>query len=129
MTTSAFKPLTEAEQVFKDLVWGPLILAGQSALIAVEAPVTGIPIVGWILTTAEKEAISLIGDFLFNQLILFIDVTAIKFVNAAHQAKFDDLSEKLEVIATDYGATSPEYLKARDNEAQAFANFVRPSIG
>ncbi len=129
MTQSALPTLTHAEQIFKDLIWEPLLLAGETALFTWESPVLAVPIVGGVLTAVEKEAISLASEWMFRQFVLLIDITAIKWVNQEHQAAYDRASEKLLVIATDSGIDSVEFKKARDDAKAALAQFIRPVIG
>lgn len=122
MTTSAYKPLTDAENAFKIIVWTPLIKLGEVALTGVEStiPVIDLP----IFQDLEDDAINAITDALFNQLVLFIDVTAIKLVNAELQSKWATASESLALIAQEQGVTSIVYQTALSLAASDFAAFV-----
>lgn len=120
MGTVAYRPLTVAEQVFKDLLWTPGIRAGELALEGA-VPFLAFPVINAI----EDVVIDAISDYLFNQFITLIDVTAIKLVNAAHQAAFDRASITLKIIAHDKGIDSPEFQKAREDAKLALSQFVR----
>jgi hypothetical protein len=122
MTTSAYRPLTDAENAFKIIVWTPLIKMGEVALAGVEAsiPVLDLP----VFQDLEDDAINAITDALFNQIVLFIDVTAIKLVNAELQTKWATASEALALIAQEQGANSSAYQTALQAAASDFAAFV-----
>ncbi len=124
MSNSAIPSLTVAENIFKDLVWDPLLMMGETALFV------AVPALDWpILGTIDRAILGEVSDWIFHQIVLIIDVTVIKFVNAEHQAAFDTAQEKLFVVATDYGPTSTQFLEARDAAAKALAQFVRPVVG
>lgn len=119
MTSSAFAPLTHAQQIFKDLVWDVSVKAGEIYLEGV-VPALNLP----VLKQAEEGVVQVISDALFNQLILFIDITAIKLVNSAHQSAYDRASIELAVIAQDKGIESDEFKKARDVAKAALSQFT-----
>lgn len=122
MTTSAYQGLSQAEQVFYELIWTPLILTGEVALAGVEAtvPVLDLP----IFKDLQDDVIQALTDALFNQLVEFIDVTAIKLVNAELQTKWETASESLALIAQEQGTTSNAYQTALSAAAADFANWV-----
>lgn len=123
MSTGVTKTLSAAEQIFRDLVWTPVINAGEASLFlafpALDAPVIG---------AVDKEIISLASDWAFNQLTLFMDITTIKLLNSAHQAAFDTASENLEVIAYDKGITSQEFIDARAVALSDLSKFTELDI-
>lgn len=129
MTNSATPTLTTIQTIFKDLVWDPLIVTGETALFAWEAPALSIPVIGTVLTAGEKEIISLATDWLFSQLSLLIDMTVIPFIDKSHQAAFDSAAEKLLVIAHDSGPTSQAFEDAKNAEKTAFLAFIHPTVG
>lgn len=120
MGTGAYKSLSVAEQIFKDLVWTPGIHAGELALESA-VPLLALP----ILKQVGEETIDLIADALFNQFIMIVDVTTIKLVNAEHQAAFDKARVTLQIIAHDKGIDSPDFQNARENAKAALSQFVR----
>ena len=122
MTTSAFRALTTAEQVFKDLIWSPMIQAGE-VWIEGAVPFLALPVIKQL----DEATIGAITDALFNQIVLVIDVTAINLVDAAHQSAFDSASERLAIVAQENGITSDQYIAARDKEVVAMVAFTRMS--
>lgn len=119
MTTSAYKKLTTAETIFKDLVWTPLLAVGENALI-VEVPFLGLP----VISTVFKGTIGLVSDWIFNQLSLGVDLTAIKLVNDEHEAAFQSASLQLAIVAHDNGVNSPEYTAAKQKAMLALSKFT-----
>lgn len=120
MTTQGFRPLTQAEQIFHDLVWQPMIQAGESWL-ETEVPALNLP----VLKQIDEGVIGLVADWAFAQLCLFVDVTAIKLVNAAHQSAYDRASLELAVIAQEKGINSNEFKTARAAATAALVQFTR----
>lgn len=120
MTTTAFRPLTEAEQIFKSIIWEPALRAGETYL---ETTVTFLALP--IIKQVDEEIILLISEWAFNQLILFVDVTAIQLVNAAHQSVYDSASLHLKVIAIDKGINSEEFKAERIKALAALSDFTR----
>jgi hypothetical protein len=122
MTTSAYPALTDAENAFKQIVWTPLIKMGEVALDGVQAT---IPVIdSSIFEGLEDDAINAITDALFNQIVLFIDVTVIKLKNAELQTKWTTASEALTLIAQEQGVTSSAYQTALSTAASDFASWV-----
>lgn len=123
MTTSAYKPLTTAEKIFYEVVWKPLLKAGEVALAGVEAsvPVLDLPIVQGL----EDDVIDAVADAVFKRIVLFIDVTAIKLTNPVLQSKWASASESLPLIAQEQGESSDAYKQALSTAATDFARWVR----
>lgn len=120
MGTVAYKPLTIAEQVFKDLVWTPGLLAGELTLEGA-VPFFNIP----VLKDLERGIIEELSDWLYSQLCLLVDVNAIRLVNAAHQTAYLSASLRLKVLAMDHGLDSKEFKYARDAARLALSEFTR----
>lgn len=120
MTIQTNPPLSQAEQIFKDLVWDPAVEAGQALLFS-QVPFLGGPVIG----TLSRSLISTISNWFFTQIKLFVDVSAIKLNNADHQAAFDKASLVLKVIAHDKGIDSNEFKAARENAKIALAKFTQ----
>lgn len=119
MTTSAYQGLTTAQTVFKDLVWTPLITVGKTAL-KTELPFLGLP----VISTVFNGIVGLISDWIFNQMALGMDLTAIKLVNSEHQSAYDSASIQLKVVAHDKGVNSPEYAAAKQKAMEALSKFT-----
>lgn len=109
MTTSVNPTLTTAEYIFKDLVWTPMIIAGETWL-NVEVPILNVPIIHQAEEIAEDD----ISDDIFNAIILFVDITYLKLKNSSAQSAYESASENLFVIYTESGVNSSEYKTARD---------------
>jgi hypothetical protein len=120
MTLEVNKPITEAEQLFYNLIWEPALLAGETALFAA-VPILGAPVLG----TIDREVISLLSGWLWNQFRLTVDVTAIKLLNSEHQAAYDKASINLKVISIDSGENSSEYKQALVLAQLSLAKFTR----
>lgn len=120
MTTSAYAPLTQAEKIFKDLIWDPVFRLGEGYLEGV-APFFALPIV----RTLEEGVINEISDYIFSNLALIIDVTAIRLINAAHQSAYDTASVELAIVAQESGIESDAFKQARDAAKVALSNFTR----
>lgn len=119
MIDSAYKGLTEVEQIFKSLVWDTALTAGETALIA-QVPFLGLPIV----RTITHWMVTSVSNWIYSALVLFVDVEAIKLVNAIHQAEYDSASEQLKIIAIDKGINSDDFKKARDDAKVALSRFT-----
>lgn len=120
MTDSAYAPLTEAENLFKTLIWTPMITAGEM-WIEGYVPFLALPVIKQLDEFAIKE----ITDAMFNQLVLFIDVAAIKLVNIELQSKWTTASESLALISQEQGVNSDAYKHALSTAETDFANWVR----
>lgn len=119
MSDVAFKPLTEAEKLFKELVWNPGVALGEKALEGY-VPFFTLP----VIRSLEEGTINLISDWLYSQFVLAIDITAIKFVNAEHQAAYEKASLQLKIIAHESGVDSDAFRKATEDAKASLASFV-----
>lgn len=119
MTTSAYKPLTQVENAFKQIVWTPMVKAGE-VWIEGAAPFLALPVVKEL----DEMAISALTNALFDWLTTLIDIDAIKLVNAEMQARWEQASESLSIIAEEQGVTSDAYKKALQDAAADFAHWV-----
>lgn len=120
MTTSAYASLTAAQQIFKDLIWTPMIQAGET-YIETAVPALSLPVVKQL----DEYTINAITDMAFNSLMLVIDVEAIKLVNSAHQSAYDTASVQLLIVAQEKGIASSEYSQALSAAAAALSKFTR----
>lgn len=119
MTTSISKTLTSDEQIFKDLVWSPAIKAGELALESA-VPFFALPVINIV----ERGVIDQLSGWVFEQVVLLIDVTVIKLANIEHQEAYDKASLELKVIAVDKGINSDEFKIARDAARLALSKFT-----
>lgn len=119
MTDVAYPELTEIEIAFKTVIWTPMIKAGEIWLEGA-VPFLALPVIKQL----DEFTIEQISDALFNQIIVFIDVNAIKLKNAQMQAKWTTEAEALSLIATEQGADSDAYKKALSDAATDFANWI-----
>jgi hypothetical protein len=120
MTTSVNQSLTSAETIFYNLIWTPMITAGEN-YIEGEIPFLDLPVIKQL----DEATITLITDAIFNQIILLIDVSAIQLINAEHQSAYDAASEQLVIIAQEKGITSSEFLQAQAAALVAMSQFTR----
>jgi hypothetical protein len=120
VTTQVNPQLSLAEQLFYDLAWRPLIMSGETALF------TAVPFLATPgLMQVEEEVIDQISQWVFSQLRLLIDVTAIRLVNSEHQSAYDDAFVKLKILAQESGTDSQEFKDAKTKAADDLARFVR----
>lgn len=84
------------------------------------APVLAAP----VLKQLDEAAIGAVTDWVFNQLVLIIDIAAIKLINSAHQSAYDSASLQLAVIAQEKGITSDAFIQARKTAALAMSAFT-----
>jgi len=119
MADSVSKPLTAAEDALK-LVLKELLKAGEIALETAVPAFAAPP-----LKNIEEWALDEAFDKAFEQFRLFVDCETVKLVNTIHQSQYEKISENLAILALEKGITSPEYLQARQADAEAFAKFVR----
>lgn len=85
-----------------------------------EVPVLALP----ALKQIDEAILGIIADYTFRQLVLLVDVTAIRLVNTVHQAAFDSATENLAIIADEQGADSDAYKNARVAALAALAKFT-----
>lgn len=119
MTTTVNPTLSLSEQLFFDLVWSPLVDAGIAALDA-EVPAFAV----WPLSTLTNSTIHALSSYLFSQIKLLVDVTAIQLINDAHESAYQAASLKLAIIAHDKGVDSNEFIQARNAAKIALSQFV-----
>jgi len=119
LTTSAFPILTSVEQVFYDLIWTPMFTAGENWL-EVEVPLLDLPIVKQL----DEAGLKVLSDAIFQQLTLFIDVSAIKLVNAARQNAYDNASLQLKIVAQTNGINSDAYKAQLASTLAAMSKFT-----
>jgi hypothetical protein len=120
MSISAYPSLTSAQKIFKDLVWD---LGINAAIVGLDSavPFLAIP----VISRVKKILIHGVTDWVFNYIVLFVDVTAIKLVNSAHQATYEAESLRLKVVLHNSGIDSPEFKEARDAAKIALSRFTR----
>jgi hypothetical protein len=116
MTTSAFKPLTTAEKIFKDLVWDPMLKAGEKWLEGA-VPFFSLPVVSSLEESVAQE----LSDAFYTQMCLLIDISVIKLVDEQHDKAFRDAATKLHLVADQYGPNSEEFQKENENAKSALA--------
>lgn len=124
MTEVAFKPLSAVEKVVYDILWTPMLKAGE-LWIEGAVPFLALPIVKQV----DEAVLKLLTDALFHQLVLFIDVQAIRLVNAEHQKLYDSASLKLKIVLLESGADSDAYLQARDAALLAQSRLTNIAAG
>ena len=78
-----------------------------------------------VIKQLDEAAIGAITDALFNQLVLFVDVTAIQLINSAHQSAYDQASEQLVIIAQEKGLDSDDFKKAQATALVALSRFTQ----
>ncbi len=116
----AYKNLSTGEKIFKDLIWNPIIKAGEVAL-AVHVPFLALPVIKQL----DEYLIENLTDWVFKQVVLFIDISAIQLVNEVHQHEYEKLSIGLKIIAHDKGVDSNEFKDARERAKLALSKFTR----
>lgn len=116
MSESAFRPLTTAEKIFKDVVFDPMIRAGEAWLEGAFS-FFSLPVVKQL----EEHELQAILDGIYLQLCMFIDIESIRLVDAEKQRAFEDASTRLHLVIAQYGPESPEFQKANEDEKAAFA--------
>lgn len=120
MGTVAFRSLTAAEQIFKSLIWDPMIQAGE-VWIEGAVPFLALPLIKQI----DEATIQAITDAIFSQVVMTVDVTAIKLVNNAHQAAYDSFSEDLALVADEQGVDSDAFKQAQTKALAGLSQFTR----
>lgn len=122
MSTSTNKILSKAEQIFYDVVWRPLFLAGEKAL-EYYVPFFNLPVVKQI----EEGLIDEVCRDLFDQFSTFLDIEYVKLKNDKVQSIYEQASEGLAVIVEEQGINSDAYKKAIIPYATDVSNSVRYS--
>lgn len=123
MSDSTFHALTVAENEFKQIVWDPLVKAGETALEGA-VPVLAAP----ILKQLDEAALNALSDYFFEQLRLLLDLSAAQIVGAARAQVFTDASIQLKIIAHDKGVDSDEYKAALAKARANFSAFIRFNV-
>lgn len=122
MSTSTNKTLSKIEQVFYDVVWRPLFVAGEKAL-EYYVPFFNIPVVKQI----EEGLIDKVCRDLFDQFSTFIDIEYLKLKNEKLQSTYEEASEGLAIIVAEQGVNSDAYKAAITKYASAVSDIVRYS--
>lgn len=116
----ALPELTEAERLFKSVVFDT---ARDLALAAI---FVRFPYLNWFpLNAGIKWLIENYSDKLWECFADLINVTYIPLRNAELQRQFTEVALRLKEIALHSGIDSPEYLEARREHQQKFAERVR----
>lgn len=123
MSDSAFRPLTQIEKIFKDLVWDPMVKSGE-VWVEGAVPVLNLP----LLKQLDEAVMERLSNAVYEQICTWVDIGAIKLVDAQHDKAFKDASLQLLLIAHAHGADSPEFKKANEDAKAALAAFVRHSV-
>lgn len=76
------------------------------------------------IQSVQDSIIGKLSDAIYAQVVTVIDVTAIRFMDDAHQSAYEKACSKLLVIAHDKGIDSQEFINARDNAKKALSQFV-----
>jgi len=120
MSEVAVQPLSDAERIFKEIVLMPMLKAGENWL-ETAVPALDLP----ILKQIDETVIEAVANAIFNVIVLYIDVEAIKLKNQAHQTAYEAASLHLMVVAAESGIDSEEFKKERDAELIELQKFVR----
>lgn len=119
MTTSAFPALTAVEQAFYTIVWTPMVKAGETWL-ETAVPALDFP----ILKQVDEAVLQSITDWVYGQVVEFVDISAIQLMNPILQNKWATASESLAIIAKEQGTSSDAYKQALSTAASDFAQWV-----
>jgi len=119
LAAGAYRELTHAEILYKELVWDTTITAGL-AVAETYVAVLRAPVIKGLFEFTVRT----VGNWIYKNLVLVTDIAAIHLVNADHQAAYDKASLVLEVIAHDKGIDSPEFARARDEAKIALSRFA-----
>lgn len=120
MSTQTNPSLSAAEDIFKHLVWDPVVESGMVYLFA-QAPFLDAPIIG----TINRAVIKKVSGWFFLQIRLFIDITGVRLINNEYQTAFEKASVVLKIIAHDKGIDSNEFKAARENAKAALSKFTQ----
>lgn len=77
-----------------------------------------------VIKQLDEAAINAITDAIFSQVILFIDVNAIRFINPILQSKWTGASESLALIAQEQGEESDAYKQALSVASSDFSRWI-----
>lgn len=106
MTTSVSAPLTQAEHIFKTVIWDPMLKAGET-WIEGQVPFLALPVVKQI----DEALIQDLTDALYAQIVLMVDIVTLKLIDTRRQSAYDTASLELAVIAQEKGIHSAEFEK------------------
>lgn len=110
------------DDVFKELVWGPLVKAALALLFK------AVPFLGWgPVGLAVGLIVNLLADKLYDVLKMTIDLHAIALKNAAMHRAYVAASLDLRRIAQDptKGVDSEDFRRAREEHKKRLSEFVQ----
>jgi len=120
MSESVNKTLTDIQKIFKEIVWDIGIKWFKATAR------TTLPFLNWpILSTVFESLVNKGSEWLFDKIIVSIDVSYIRFIDPIHRAAFDEAQLKLKLIAHTKGVESEEFKKARDEAKSRLSTFIR----
>lgn len=122
MGTGVNPILSQAEQIFYDVVWRPLFVAGEKAL-EYYVPFFNIPVIKQV----EERIIDEVCKELFVQFKVFIDIKYLRLKNDIVQSAYEKASEGLAVIVQEQGIDSDAYKNAVVSYADTVSKLVRYS--
>lgn len=120
MSETAHPDLDLTQKTFKSLVWDNALKLGLELLFA-NAPYLNVWIVRSIISSIAKMS----TDWLYAALKTVADMSAIPLINAQLKSRFDNDSVALRIVAMKHGIDSQEFKEAREEAADAFAEFFR----
>lgn len=120
MSETAHPDLDFTQKTFKSLVWDNALTLGLELLFA-NAPYLNIWLVRSIITSIAQMS----ANWLYASLKLVADMSAIPLINAQLKTRFDNDSAALRIVAMKHGIDSKEFNEAREEAADAFAEFFR----
>lgn len=97
-----------------------MLKAGE-AWLETEVPFLNLPVIKQL----DETAIEAVADWIFSQVVLLIDIAAIRLVSAAHQSAYEHASIQLAVVAQEKGIDSAEFKQARDKARAALSSFTQ----
>lgn len=120
MATTAPSPaLTVIEGLFQSAIWNPLFSAMSVDLFS-DLPWLNI----WPIQPVANFLLGQVQTRLLGMLLKFVDMTSIPLINSAHQAAFNAAATKLQVVAVEFGANTPEFQSANQAEIASLLTFV-----
>lgn len=97
-----------------------MVTAGLTALF-INAPFLNLPVLRQLITWSLQS----FANWLYTHFKLFVDVTALRLENDAHQAAYDSASLRLKIVALDEGLGSPGYAQAVQAAQAALSQFTQ----
>lgn len=116
----ALPELVEAEDLFKDSVWNPLLDFGLAALYA-EFPYLN----WWPLNAIIKHFAAKLTDAVYRGLTEVLNLKYVILKNLGMQKMFTQHALQMKNAALQKGLNSPEYLDAKEQAKAALAAKVR----